>query len=236
PSSAITFIFDNGTAGQADTDPGNWTFYVDDIEQVASCGGAPTSVLPIDFEASPTSYSFADFDGGVGDVVANPEVGADNGSAQVARMQKFAGATFGGTTLDLGGTFDLPAGSAFTMNVRATRAVPVLFKLENGPVGEVEVNHGGTGWEELCFDFDGVAAGNGTSAITFIFDNGTAGAAATDPDNWTFYFDDIELVADCPTPPATMLPTLDFESAAGGTGSQRPARCRRSRTSSCPGR
>jgi len=39
PVVALTIIFDNGDLGQAAVDPGNWTFYYDDIEQVSSCAG-----------------------------------------------------------------------------------------------------------------------------------------------------------------------------------------------------
>ena len=47
PVLGLTIIFDNGELGQADTDPGNWTFYYDDIEQVSSCvGGGDASITP----------------------------------------------------------------------------------------------------------------------------------------------------------------------------------------------
>ncbi|MEL7022700.1 MAG: hypothetical protein AAGL69_03070 [Pseudomonadota bacterium] len=228
PATDFTFIFENGVVGDAAGDPSNWTFFVDDIEQVSACPAASTNLLPVDFEADPMTYVFRDgggFGGGLADVIANPQSGGINTSAQVGRMQKFAGEVFGGTTFDLGGDFGFPAGTAFTMNVYASRAVPVLFKLEGGPVGEVSVDHGGTGWETLCFDF-GQLAGNGTDGITLIFDLGINGAAATDPDNWTFLFDDIALATDCSsggggggggTPPSPSgLPTLDFENSAGG--------------------
>src|SRR6056297_71036 len=48
PVVALTIIFDNGTLGQADTDPANWTFYYDDITQVQSCESAvgPGDIQP----------------------------------------------------------------------------------------------------------------------------------------------------------------------------------------------
>ena len=83
------------------------------------------------------------------------------------------------------------------MKVWASRSVPVLFKFE-GLNQERTVNHSGSGtWEELCFDFTGSTAGPVTSQITFIFDNGVVGDAAGDPNNWTFYYDEIEQAADC---------------------------------------
>ncbi|PLW82867.1 hypothetical protein CWI75_08240, partial [Kineobactrum sediminis] len=203
-ATGITLIFDNGTVGAAETDPDNWTFLFDDIVLGESCGDTggdvvdPDPVLPVDFEGDPAAFVFLEgggFEGGQASVVANPDTDG-NTSAQVGQMLKFDGAVFGGATLDLGGTANLPSGSAFTMKVWSQRPVPVLFKLEGGPVGEVTANHGGTGWEELCFDF-GTLSGDGVSGITLIFDLGISGAAATDPANWTFYFDDIALASGC---------------------------------------
>jgi hypothetical protein len=200
-SSAITFIFDLGVAGNADNDPDNWTFYFDDIEQTDDCG-FPQASFPVDFEADPASYDFgpeAGFGGGATTVIANPDQNELNPSAQVAQMQKFAAEVFGGSTLALGGNVDFSAGEAFTMKVWATRQVPVLFKFE-GLEQERSVNHSGSGtWEELCFDFTGSTNGPESNAITFIFDLGVVGDADNDPDNWTFFFDDIVQTDSCPT-------------------------------------
>jgi len=46
------------------------------------------------------------------------------------------------------------------MKAWSPRAVNVLLKLEGGPVAEVEVAHGGTGWEELSFDFSSISTGS----------------------------------------------------------------------------
>jgi hypothetical protein len=158
-------------------------------------GGDPPPVL--DFEG-PGPFTFNDFEGGVATVIENPVSGGINTSAQVGRMQKFAGATFAGSTLILPEPVAFVTGEAYTMKVWSPRPVPVLFKLE-GVGQERTAQHGGTGWELLCFDFTGTTGGNLVTGITLIFDNGTAGAAATDPDNWTFYFDDIEQAAGCDT-------------------------------------
>ncbi|MFU8896345.1 MAG: hypothetical protein ACNA8J_08155, partial [Gammaproteobacteria bacterium] len=193
----ITFIFDLGVMGNANTDPANWTFYFDEITQVANCGeaSAPTA-LPVDFEGA-GPYVFNDFEGAVADVVANPDSSSINTSAQVARMRKFAGEVFAGSTLALDEAVNLASGTAFTMKVWSPRPVPVLFKLE-GVDAERSVSHGGgSAWQELCFDFSGIATGVPAPGITFIFDLGAAGNAAADPDNWTFYFDDIRQVASC---------------------------------------
>ena len=111
------------------------------------------------------------------------------------------------------------------MKVRAQRSVVVTFKLETGGQ-ETTATHSGSGtWEELCFDFTGVSAT--VTGITVIFDNGTAGDAANDPDNWTFQFDDIEqITGSCPTTGPTFSP-ITFDDPAvtytltdfGGTAS-----------------
>ena len=198
PNPGLTLIFDNGTLGQADTDPANWTFFYDDVTQVASCGGGGPAApdLPVDFEGGVDAW-FSDFGGGAARVIANPDMSGINTSATVARMQKFAGEVFGGSTLTLGNAVDFGQGEAFKVKVWASRMVPVLFKLE-GLNQELAVSHGGSGaWEELCFDFTGNTTGPAATAITFIFDLGVEGDAAGEPNNWTFYFDDIAQAADC---------------------------------------
>ena len=106
-------------------------------------------------------------------------------------MLKFAGQPWGGSTLTLDAAVDIAAGTVITLKVWSQRAVPVLFKLEGMNV-ERSANHGGSGWEELSFDFTG-DSGTGVAAITLIFDLGVMGDAAGDPANWTFYFDDMVL-------------------------------------------
>ena len=63
-------------------------------------------------------------------------------------------------------------------------------------------------WEELCYEFAGSTLD--VIGVTIIFDNGVPGAAGADPDNWTFFYDDITLVENCPPGPPTELP-VDFE-------------------------
>ena len=179
-----------------------------------SCAAPPVPgvMLPIDFEDGP--YVFGDFNGGQASVETNSQSSGINTSANVGKMLKFADQIYGGSTLDLGGTLNVPTNSAFTMKVWSSREVPVLFKLEGGPAAEVEVIHsGGSAWEELTFDFTGQTTGDHT-AITLIFDNGTNGAAATDPGNWTFYFDDIDFA---PEPPPANV-TLFADAFAPGWG------------------
>ena len=147
---------------------------------------------PIGFEAPAELYGFADFAGGATALVPNPD-SAGNSSATVARMMKYSPGndweTWGGSTLALNRTVEVPDGSVFTMKVWSPRTVNVRLKLEG--VGEIEVQHSGFGWQELSFDFTGITGSTG--AITLFFDLGTIGDAAGDPANWTFYFDDIAI-------------------------------------------
>lgn len=175
-----------------------------------------------DFEGDAASYSFSDFDGGVATIAANPEMSGNNTSAQVGQMQKFAGQHWGGTTYTLPSAIDIND-TVFTMKVWSQRAVPVLFKIEGMNV-ERSANHTGSGWEELTFDFIG-DTGTGVTAITLIFDLGIMGDAAGDPTNWTFYFDDINIVTgdtgsgtggNTGTGGDTGIATINFE--ASGTG------------------
>jgi hypothetical protein len=230
-SDRITLIFDLGVAGNAANNPGDWTFFFDDITQVASCGGggADPVNLPVDFEADPANYDFGSdngFAGGVATVIANPDRSGLNATAQTARMQKFADQPFGGATLSLSGDVNFASGTALKMKVWASRAVPVTFKFEDAVSGdpalgrEEVVSHSGSGtWEELCFDFTGDTAGFRTNSITFIFDNGIVGDAANNESAWTFYFDQITQAASCaapppPPPPPSGFPTITFDDPA----------------------
>ncbi|MEM6513552.1 MAG: carbohydrate binding domain-containing protein [Pseudomonadota bacterium] len=173
-------------------------------------GGGATS--DVDFESG--MFTFNDFDGGTAAVVANPDASGLNTSVQVAQMQKFPGATFGGSTLVLDSSVALADGDSYTMLVRATRPVQVTFELE-GVNQERTAFHSGSGtWENLCFDFTGVSGD--VTGYTIIFDNGIPGSADTEAANWTFQFDDIQQTSSaCPAVPAHdsgLLTNGDFES------------------------
>jgi hypothetical protein len=166
---------------------------LDNVKVTKGSGGdGSNATVPVNFEDPNVTYKFSDFEGGVASVVVNPDVSAANSSANVGRMVKFAGQVYGGSTLALDGDINFTDSSIFTMNVLASRAVPVLLKLE-GLNQEVTASHSGSGtWEELTFDFTGLT-GSGANAITLIFDLGVAGDAGNNPADWTFYFDDISL-------------------------------------------
>ena len=179
---------------------------------------------PINFEDLCGPFVFNEFEGGPVTIIDNPDAGGLNTTDKVARMQKFAaesGLTFGGSTLALPSGMDFTNGEAFTMLVWASRQVPVLFKFE-GLGQERIVDHSGSGmWEELCFDFTGTTAGPAATGISFIFDVNVLGDAANDPDNWTFYFDEITQVASCggTPPPGGSAPTTSAPTPTEDAGS-----------------
>lgn len=151
----------------------------------------------IDFEDACGPYTFADFGGGVATVIDNPDPSGINTSDRVTQMQKFAGEVFGGSALALDAPVDWSRGTAFTMKVWASRPADVLFKLEGLNQERSNVQSGSNSWEELCFDFADATQGEDATDMTVIFDLGTVGDAADDPENWTFYFDGITQTDAC---------------------------------------
>ncbi|NND81555.1 MAG: family 16 glycosylhydrolase, partial [Gammaproteobacteria bacterium] len=168
-------------------------FLIDNVQ--IKKGMTSQATLPVDFETvAGVAYSFGDFEGGVGSVVDNPQVDADNGSAKVGQLQKFGGGNvWAGSTLDIEGDIDFSASEVFTMKVRSATTTDITFKLEGANVEEVVTYTGSGEWQTLTFDFTGRTGGAPVSAITLIQDNGTAGDAQNDPARWTIHFDDITL-------------------------------------------
>jgi hypothetical protein len=147
--------------------------------------------LPMNFETG--DFSFTDFDGGAVTVIDNPQSSGDNTSTKVAQMVKNAGQTWGGSWIALDGPIDFSTNNAFSMKVYSPRVgVPVLFKIENGDNGAVNMikevsTTVANAWETLTFDFTG-ATSDTYSKLVFIFDKETMGDGSA---NWTFLFDDI---------------------------------------------
>jgi uracil DNA glycosylase len=168
----------------------------------------------IAFEGAAETYAFNNFDGGMSTVMTNPQAMGINTSNQVVEMKKLAGQPWGGSTLTLPTALTLAAeDNTFTMKVWSARAVPVLFKLE-GINKEISMDHAGTGWENLSYDFADDVTG-ALDSVTVIFDLGTMGDAEGNAADWTFYYDEIttpataeeEVVGDGSTS------TTDFEAA-----------------------
>lgn len=199
---AITIIYRLGEVGDGSAD---FTMYFDDIELTTTA--AMGVGVPIDFESTSLTYTFNDFAGGVGSVIANPALGGINTSANVAQVIKFAGEVFGGTTIPLGQPIDFGSNNGIKMKVFANRVdAPVLFKLEGPTPAEVSMNTTvANAWEELEFNFSGLTGGVYTG-ITIIYDLGTVGDGSAD---FTLLFDDIDYTT--VSGPVVALP-VDFES------------------------
>ncbi|MCR9174069.1 MAG: T9SS type A sorting domain-containing protein [bacterium] len=154
--------------------------------------------LPIDFEGNPTSYVFTDFDGGSSSVIANPDMTGINTSANVGRMIKNTGQPWGGSYLEMAAPIDFSTNKIFTMKVWSPNVGRrVLLKVENATNGAIffekeDTSTVANAWEELTFDFTAINTANSYQKIVLIWDLGTVGDGTS---NFTFYFDDIELVA-----------------------------------------
>ena len=157
----------------------------------------------INFEAGCDQPDIINFNGGASTVIPNPDQNAANPTDTVVQMQKFPDQVFGGTKLTVpDGPIDFDQGEFYIVKVWSPRSVVVSFKLEDegNPAGglTVDLTHpGGSQWLDLCFDFTGQAVPPPVLNLSIIFDNGTLGQADTDPDNWTFFYDEIEQVQEC---------------------------------------
>jgi hypothetical protein len=172
------------------------------IDNVKLVEGPPTVnplKLPIDFDSPGITYTFDVFNGASYQVVDNPQLsGVNNVASKVGRIINI-GAQYEGGAFTLGTPVDFSTNKSIKMKIYSTVAVPVLLKFEGaGAPIETSVNHGGTGWEELTFDFTSSATFN--KLVLFIDGPGTTAG--------TFYMDDIKQVATvggpgaCPAPPA----------------------------------
>ena len=198
----VVLIFELGTMGDGSA---NFTWLFDDIRLTNSM---PLE-LPLDFESSPATYPWFDFDGGNATTVANPVSGGINTSASVGKMVKNAGQVWGGSFLTLSGPMDFSANKVFRMKVYSPRVgAKVLLKVENSANSsqnyEKEVSTTiANAWEDLVFDYTGINTANNYDRIVLIFELGTMGDGSS---NFTFYFDDIRLTNTFPL----QLP-LNFE-------------------------
>ena len=146
--------------------------------------------LPFDFESTPVTSDFVDFDGGVATVLANPDPGGINTSTMVARIVRNGGAVFAGSKLILASNLDFSVNGAISMKVYTTAPVgtTVKFKLEGAGSTEVDVLTTMSGeWETMTWDFTGTPTN--FNELVFMFDFGNIGDGSATS---TFYFDDIQ--------------------------------------------
>jgi hypothetical protein len=154
-------------------------YYYDDGSDVVE-KTAPS--IPITFDDSSVNYSATTFNGTAYEVVANPDVSGSNNTASNVGSITNIGQNWEGIFIDLENNLDFSNGTTITMDVYSTAALPVLLKIEEegGAAVETTVSHGGTGWENLTFNFSSSASfprvtifidGPGTATGTFYIDN-----------------------------------------------------------------
>ena len=177
--------------------------YFDNITLSASSSGPSGSIeLPLGFDDPSVDYE-GSIDGSFS-VVDNPAPGGANNVASKVGAIENAGVNWEAIVVNMQTPVDFSANKTIKIKVWSTSSLPILLKFEGGVSGErqneVSVNHGGTGWEELTFDFatsatksyiDGnqgvgeafVPTGQYATMVIFVDGPGTAAG--------TFYIDDI---------------------------------------------
>ena len=148
--------------------------------------------LPITFDNANLDYDFAEFGGAVDAIVDNPNLSGSNDSASKVMEITNSGVEWEGAAKTLDVEIDFATDKRVSMDVYATSAIPVLLKFEvdgTQTATEISVDHGGTGWETLNFDFNSSAKynkvaifidGPGKTTGKFYVDNIIQSAA---PDN-----------------------------------------------------
>lgn len=163
---------------------------------------AQTLAPPVDFESTTITYTFTNFDGGNATVIANPQSSGINTSGNVGQMVKDVGQVWGGSFIEMTNPIDFSVNKIFKMKVYSPRAgARVLLKVENSTNGGIFYEQEDTStvanaWEELTFDYSAINTANDYSKIVLIWDLGVAGDGSA---NFTFLFDDIDLVMGTPS-------------------------------------
>lgn len=153
---------------------------------------------PIDFESGTISYTWTDFGGGAATVINNPQSSGINTSAKVGQMVKNAPEVWAGSYLQMTNPIDFSVNKIWKMKVYSPRVgARVLFKVENISNGAVFFEREDTStvanaWEELTFDFSAINTSNSYQKVVLIWDLGVAGNGSA---NFTFLFDDIQLIS-----------------------------------------
>ncbi|AUP79765.1 hypothetical protein [Flavivirga eckloniae] len=135
------------------------TFYMDDMVQSdPSNNGGNGNGLSLTFDDSNINYNFNAFGGTAFEVVTNPFLSGVNTQASMVAKFTNSGAAFEGMAYDLPEAIDFSGSNkTITMKFYSDVSVPVLLKFEGGVNGErqveVIVQHGGTGWENLEFNY-----------------------------------------------------------------------------------
>ncbi len=169
---------------------GNGDIWLDNIYFYKNTTPACTDTnleVPIDFDCATIDYA-TKIVGNVGfTVIDNPEMnGIHNVATKVGQINN-AGANWENAFFNLDVPLDFNNGTVMKMKLFSNQALPIKLKVEDGTSGPIEAdaNHGGTGWEELTFNFTSTDSYN--DMVIFVDGPGTAAG--------TFYVDDIEQIS-----------------------------------------
>ncbi len=205
----LVFMFDFGNIGDSTATS---TFLFDDVEQVVG-PALPARVahpLPIDFESSVVTSDFANQFGSIGSVEPNPSVSGINTSATVGKFLRSGGASYARSLLGLTDVMDFSTTNYVTMKVYTEAPVGTVlkFKVESttsGAANEKDVFTTVSGeWANYFWDFTGDPPVY--DVVTFLFGYGPNNDAGP---NSTFFFDDIQLIADTTTIGLESLSKID---------------------------
>ena len=205
----IVLFFDFGTVGDGSSD---WTFYIDNLTQVASVSGSFEKLNVEDFNgADPGIGAFGNASAGIITLDDLPS-GLGNVTDGVGQFNKTAGAeVWAGLFFDVA-SLDIATYNKMSVKTWSPKAGAVVkLKIENADASithEVDMNTNVTdSWETLVYDFSDAPAADYVKAVLF-FDFGVSG------DDTTYYFDDLQLWNNG-TPPAVYE---DFEGTAPDVG------------------
>ena len=166
------------------------TFYIDDISQIATTDipCLETNLeLPIDFDCNGIDYATKIVGNVSFEVVDNPELsGINSDSSKVGKLTN-VGENWENAFFNLDTAVDFTTDKGIKLKLFSDQALPIKVKFEDGTEAAIEadVNHTGSGWEELTFTFLSTASYN--DMIIFVDGPGTVAG--------TFYIDDLEQVA-----------------------------------------
>ncbi|CAM1369260.1 glycosyl hydrolase [Tenacibaculum xiamenense] len=169
--------------------------------------------LPFDFETSPVTSDFVNFDGGTGTVeaVVSPQ-SEGNTSNNLAKIVRDGGQTWAGAYVNLNDFLNFSSNRFITLKVWTDAPVgtPMQVKLEQqngGSTFELLTNTTSTGqWETLSWDFGSLGVSS-YDRLVFMFDFGSVGDGS---ENSTFYFDDVQQTATLSTSEVITSPISIF--------------------------
>ena len=155
----------------------------------------PRVGLPVTFESGTTARHFFDFESAIMTSLPNPDVDADNGSANVGKIVRYLGAPYGGSKITFTNNLDFVNHPVITMKVWTSAPIGtnVTLKAEKPFWGEersVQTTKTEE-WETLSFDFTNAPTDMPTLALLFDFIAGSTNIGDGSSTS-TFYFDDIK--------------------------------------------